>query len=213
MTAVSDSRVNQATRIPASMALCASASANCDFPVPDRPAMQRFPARVTHSRVARACWAGAGMEESVSRQDEGLPGRQPRRPCAGSVARPHRGRRSVRGMSAREIAVMVSDRVASSARQARRSHPAPGCMREAVRSHHGPFRIKIWNFPNGAWRLLVDRVSRRRVSRSGAAGRRQDRHWPCGRRLSFSAPMLGRLATPVGGEYPVTRRDLRIFID
>jgi hypothetical protein len=67
--AVSDSRVNQATRLPASMALCASASAKCDFPVPDGPAIQRFSARVTHSRVARACWAGSGMEESVSRQD------------------------------------------------------------------------------------------------------------------------------------------------
>jgi hypothetical protein len=31
--------------------------------------MQRFSARVTHSRVIRACWAGSGMEEASSRQD------------------------------------------------------------------------------------------------------------------------------------------------
>jgi Transposase len=31
--------------------------------------MQRFSARVTHSRVIRACWAGSGMEKSLSRQD------------------------------------------------------------------------------------------------------------------------------------------------
>ena len=34
MAAVRVSRVNQATRIPASMAWCASASAKCDLPVP-----------------------------------------------------------------------------------------------------------------------------------------------------------------------------------
>ena len=69
MVAVSVSRLNQATRWPDSMALAASASHQWVLPVPDGPASTRFSARPSHSSVARACWVGSGMADSVSRQD------------------------------------------------------------------------------------------------------------------------------------------------
>ena len=52
--AVSDSRLNQLTRMPASMTAWAIASQKCDLPLPDGPQIARFSARPTHSRVRRA---------------------------------------------------------------------------------------------------------------------------------------------------------------
>ena len=66
---VSDSRLNQATRMPASMTAWPRASTKWLLPVPDGPAMARFSARPTHSRVRNADWVGAGMEESSGRHD------------------------------------------------------------------------------------------------------------------------------------------------
>jgi hypothetical protein len=66
---VSDSRVNQATFMPWSIALFASASARWLFPVPEGPATARFSARETHSSAISACWVGAGIEEPASRQE------------------------------------------------------------------------------------------------------------------------------------------------
>src|SRR5690625_3352436 len=54
MAAVRDSRVNHATRMPASMTLWARASTKWVLPVPDGPERARFSARWTHSSVARA---------------------------------------------------------------------------------------------------------------------------------------------------------------
>ena len=52
IAAVRVSRVNQDTRMLASMTLWARASTKWVLPVPEGPAMARFSARVTHSRVA-----------------------------------------------------------------------------------------------------------------------------------------------------------------
>lgn len=67
--AVSDSRVNQATCMPSSIALCARASARWLLPVPDGPAAARFSARCTHSKVISACWVGTGIEDSSCFQE------------------------------------------------------------------------------------------------------------------------------------------------
>jgi hypothetical protein len=59
--AVIDSRVNQATRRPVSIAAWARASTRWVFPVPDGPVTARFSWRPSHSSVGRACWVGVGM--------------------------------------------------------------------------------------------------------------------------------------------------------
>src|SRR5664279_2667873 len=69
MVAVSDSRVNHATRIPSSMALWAIASTKWLLPVPEGPATARFSARPIHSRVASPDWVPGGIEESPWRQE------------------------------------------------------------------------------------------------------------------------------------------------
>jgi hypothetical protein len=72
MVAVNDSRVNHATRIPASMTLWAIASTKWLLPVPDGPATARFSARPIHSRVANPDWVPGGIEESASRQESNV---------------------------------------------------------------------------------------------------------------------------------------------
>jgi hypothetical protein len=93
--AVRDSRVNQLTRRPVSIAACASASTRCVLPVPDGPVTARLSARPIHSRVARACWVGVGMELSCSRQDANVFPAGRRRGSVGGGWR-RRGRRPLR---------------------------------------------------------------------------------------------------------------------
>lgn len=65
IAAARNARVNQETRMPSSMTLCANASTKWVFPVPLGPAMARFSARPTHSSVASPVWVPAGTEEWV----------------------------------------------------------------------------------------------------------------------------------------------------
>ena len=69
MAAVRVSRVNQETRMSASMMACARASTKYDFPVPLGPLTERFSARPTHSRVRNADWVAGSIEEPCSGQD------------------------------------------------------------------------------------------------------------------------------------------------
>src|SRR6266536_3649647 len=68
IVAVRVSRVNHAIRRLASIAFWARASTKWDLPVPDGPATARFSARPIHSSVDKACWVGAGMDDSAGRQ-------------------------------------------------------------------------------------------------------------------------------------------------
>ena len=93
--AVSDSRLNQLTRIPLSMTSWASASPKWLLPVPEGR-------RWRGSRLGRpipgyrACWAGGGMEESACARTRRSSRRAVRRPCGGSRVRPRRGRGPLR---------------------------------------------------------------------------------------------------------------------
>src|SRR5690554_6928043 len=85
------SRLNQDTLCPASTQACPRASRKWVLPVPEGPQTTRFSCRSTHSRVRRARWVGAGIDDSVSVEAceaaggregvpdvEGLAGREPR---------------------------------------------------------------------------------------------------------------------------------------
>ena len=59
------SRANQATLRPASTQSWPSASRKNVLPVPDGPHTTRFSRRRTHSRVRRADWVGAGIDDAA----------------------------------------------------------------------------------------------------------------------------------------------------
>ena len=109
---VSDSRLNHATRMPASITAWAMASVKWLLPVPLGPQMARFSARPTHSKVRRACWVGRGMDERAgSKESKVLP--------LGSPARCRRSSRVARSRPATSSASSTLSISAGSQRWAR----------------------------------------------------------------------------------------------